>query len=139
VIIIDTNVLSEPLRPLPNQRVVAWLDAQVSETLFLTTITVAEVRYGIAALPAERRRIDLAERFESEVLPLFAGRVLAFDEPASSEYAVLRAGSRAAGRAIGDFDALIAGIARAHGFGVATRDVAPFEAADVRPVIDPFS
>ena len=139
MIIIDTNVLSEPLRPAPDTRVLEWLDAQVAETLFLTTITLAEMRYGIAALPAGKRRTRLAKRFEADVLPLFEGRILAFDESASREYAELRSRSRAAGQAIGDFDALIAGIANAHRFGVATRDVAPFEAAGVSTVIDPFS
>jgi predicted nucleic acid-binding protein len=138
VIILDTNVLSEPLRPSPDERVVEWLDAQIVETLFLTTVTLAEVRYGIAALPSGKRRTGLAERFEAELLPLFAGRILPFDEPATLEYAALRGQARAAGLAIGDFDALIASIARAHRFGVATRDVAPFESAGVASVIDPF-
>ena len=138
MIILDTNVLSETLRPSPDKQVVEWLDAQIAETLFLTTITLAEVRYGIAALPTGKRKTGLDERFEAELLPLFAGRVLAFDEPATREYALLRSQTRAAGLAIGDFDALIASIAKAHRFGVATRDVAPFEAAGVPSVIDPF-
>lgn len=139
MIILDTNVLSEPLRPSPDARVVEWLDAQVAETLFLTTVTLAEVRHGIAALPDGKRKRGLGERFEDEVVPLFAGRVLAFDEPATHEYAALRTRARSAGLAIGDFDALIASIARAQRFGVASRDTAPFEAAGVVSVIDPFS
>lgn len=138
MIILDTNVLSEPLRSSPDGRLVEWLDAQIAETLFLTTITLAEVRYGIAALPTGKRKTSLSDRFEAELLPLFAGRVLTFDEPATREYAILRAQTRAAGMAIGDFDALIASIAKAHRFGVATRDVAPFEAAGVATVVDPF-
>lgn len=139
MIILDTNVVSEPLRPSPDQAVVAWLDAQMAETLFLTSITLAEVRYGIAALPSGQRRTSLGERLEGEVLPLFAGRILSFDEPATREYATIRAQTRAAGLAIGDFDALIASIATAHRFGVATRDVAPFEAAGIATVINPFT
>jgi predicted nucleic acid-binding protein len=138
VIILDTNVLSEPLRPSPDMQVVQWLDAQIAETLFLTTLTLAEVRFGIAALPSGKRKSGLTDRFEAEVLPLFAGRILAFDEPATREYATLRGRARTAGLAIGDFDALIASIAKAHRFGVATRDAAPFEAAGVASVIDPF-
>lgn len=138
MIILDTNVLSEPLRPDPDQRVVQWLDAQIAETLFLTTVTIAELRYGIAALPAGKRRTTLADRFESVILPLFAGRVLDFDEPATREYATLKARARQRGLAIGDFDAVIASIANAHTFGVATREVAPFKAAGVREVINPF-
>lgn len=138
MIILDTKVLSEPLRPSPDERVVEWLDAQIAETLFLTTVTLAEVRYGIAALPTGKRKAGLTERFEADVVPLFAGRILAFDEPATHEYAAIRARARATGLSIGDFDALIASIAKSHRFGVATRDVAPFEAAGVASVIDPF-
>lgn len=137
MIILDTNVLSEPLRPRPNADVVAWLDAQVIETLYLTTVSLAEVRYGIACLPAEKRRTRLQERFEGEIVPLFSGRTLAFDEPATVAYATLRARARANGRGIGDFDALIASIANATGFTVATRDTAPFEAAGAA-VVNPF-
>lgn len=137
MIIVDTNVISEPLRPAPDPHVVAWLDEQVVETLFLTAITVAEVRFGIASLPRGKRRRELERRVEDEVLPLFADRVLAFDEPASAAYAQIRARARAEGRAIGTTDAYIAAIARALGHAVATRDTAPFEAAKVA-VINPF-
>jgi len=137
VIILDTNVLTEPLRRKPSPSVVEWLDAQAIETLYLTTISLAEVRYGIAALPTGKRKSTLARRFEGEVLPRFRDRVLAFDEPAASAYGRLRAKARADGRAIGDFDALVAAIADWRKFAVATRDVSPFEAAGVT-VINPF-
>lgn len=139
MIILDTNVVSEPLRPAPDQLVVQWLDAQIAETLFLTTVTVAELRFGIAALPPGRRRTGLEDRFEGDVLPLFAGRILGFDEPATREYAALRARARQQGLAIGDFDALIASIAKVYRFAVASRDVAPFVTAGVREVINPFA
>lgn len=137
MIILDTNVLSEPLRPRPNAEVVAWLDAQVIETLYLTTVSLAEVRYGIACLPDGGRRRRLHERFEGEFVPMFSERTLAFGEPATTAYATLRARARANGRSIGDFDALIASIANTTGFTVATRDTAPFEAAGTA-VINPF-
>ncbi len=137
MIILDTNVISEPLRPRPAAGVVAWLDAQVVETLYLTTISLAEVRYGIACLPKGRRRQRLHDRFEGEFLSLFNGRTLAFDEPATTAYAALRATARAQGRAIGEVDALIASIARATGFTVATRDTAPFAALGIT-VVNPF-
>ena len=137
MIILDTDVLSEPLRPAPDTGVVGWLDAQAIETLYLTTISLAEVRHGIAALPAGRRRQVLDDRFESDVLPAFSGRIMAFDEQASACCAAVRAGARRRGDAIGDFDALIAGIAVSRGFAVATRDTAPFLAANVA-VINPF-
>jgi toxin FitB len=137
VIILDTNVISEPLRPKPSADVVAWLDAQAVETLYLTAISLAEVRYGIACLPEGARRQTLHDRFEGEFLPVFRGRTLPFDESATTAYAALRARARGQGQAIGDFDALIASIASVTGFTVATRDTAPFEAAGVA-VVNPF-
>lgn len=137
MIILDTNVVSEPLRRQPDAAVVAWLDAQVVETLHLTAISLAELRFGIAALPKGRRRTTLRHRVEEQLVPLFEGRVLPFDEPASASYAAIRARARTQGRGIGDLDALIAGIAHSRGFTVATRDVAPFEVAGVG-VINPF-
>lgn len=137
MIILDTNVVSEPLRPAPAPEVVVWLDDQIIETLHLTAISVAELRFGVAALPSGRRQRSLREALEDAVLPLFAGRVLAFDEPAALAYADLRARARAHGRAIATVDAYIAAIATAHGFAVATRDVSPFESVGV-PVVNPF-
>lgn len=137
MIVLDTNVLSEPLRPRPDPRVVAWLDAQVVETLYLTTIGLAEVRLGIAALPRGRRRTVLQERFEDEVVPLFARRILVFDERASAAYGVMRADARRAGRALSDMEGLVAAIAKTNDLMVATRDIGGFAAAGV-PVINPF-
>lgn len=138
MILLDTNIISEPLRAAPEPRVVAWLDAQPLETLFLSVVSVAELRYGVARLPNGRRRKALAERLETQVLPAFAGRILAFDLPATQAYADLMTKAQAAGQPIGMADGLIAAIARAHGMTVATRDTAPFAAAGV-PVIDPWS
>lgn len=137
MILLDTNVVSEPIGSRPDPRVVAWLDAQEPRTLYLTTITVAEIRFGIAVLPHGRRRDTLEERFETDIMPIFEGRILSFDEPATRSYAALRSSVRRRGRAIGDFDAVIAAIAQSRGYSVATRDSAPFEAAQV-PVINPF-
>lgn len=134
--VLDTNVVSEPLRPRPNPDVVAWLDRQVVETLYLTSIGLAELRFGVAALPSGRRRDRLGERIE-ELAVLFAGRILPFDEAASVAYAALRARARHRGESIGITDGYIAAIATAHRYAVATRDRAPFEAAGLR-VIDPF-
>ena len=87
MIVLDTSVIGEPLRKAPEPRVVAWIDAQTLETLYLTAVTVGELRYGIAAMPASRRRDLLAEQLETRVLPLFAGRVLAYELHAVAEYA----------------------------------------------------
>ena len=94
MIVLDTNVVSEPLRARPDAAVADWLDAQAIETLYLTTVTLAELRFGVAALPAGRRRDRLGERIENDVLAAFEGRTLAFDEPASAAYAALRARAR---------------------------------------------
>ena len=137
MILLDTNVVSEPLRPAPDTRVVEWIDAQALETLFLSAITVAELRAGVALLPAGKRRTGLQESLETRVLPLFAGRVLAFDLGCTQAYAALMAKARASGLANGSADGYIAAIAAANGFAVATRDAGPFEAAGVT-VINPW-
>ncbi len=137
MILIDTNVISEPLRKAPETRVIEWIDAQPLETLYLSAITVAELRFGVASLPAGKRRDGLHEGLERQVLPLFAGRVLSFDLAASQAYAELMAKARAAGLAIGVSDGYIAATAATNGMMVATRDMAPFEAAGVS-VINPW-
>ncbi|MEW9275216.1 type II toxin-antitoxin system VapC family toxin [Gluconobacter oxydans] len=137
MILLDTNVISEPWKPVPEPRVLAWIDGQVIETLFLSAVTVAELRFGIGAMPAGRRRSVLYERLEQQVLPLFAGRVLSFDLAASLAYAELMVRARSEGRAIGKADGYIAATAASHGYAVASRDVSPFEAAGVR-VLNPW-
>lgn len=137
MILLDTNVVSEPLRAVPEPRVIAWIDAQAIETLYLSAITLAELRAGIALLPAGKRREALRQNLEDRVLPLFAGRVLAFDAACTPAYAASMAGARRAGRAIAAADGYIAAIAAAHGLIVATRDTGPFEAAEVA-VVNPW-
>jgi toxin FitB len=137
MILVDTNVISEPLRKTPDPNVVAWIDAQPLETLYLSAITVAELRFGVASLPTGKRRQRLHESMENRVLPLFTGRVLAFDLPASQSYAELMSRARIAGLAIGAADGYIAATAAANRMAVATRDAAAFEAAGI-PVIDPW-
>jgi predicted nucleic acid-binding protein len=137
VILLDTNVVSEPLRPAPEARVIEWIDAQPLETLFLSAITVAELRAGVALLPAGRRRAALQQNLEKRALPLFAGRVLPFDLACTQAYAALSAKARAAGLAIAAADGYIAAIAIANGLAVATRDTGPFDAAGAT-VINPW-
>ena len=134
MILLDTNVVSEPLRRAPEPGVAGWLDAQALETLYLSAITVAELRFGVRSLPAGRRRDRLHEDLEERILPMFAGRVLAFDLAASQDYAELMARARSAGRAISVSDGYIAAIAAANAMTVATRDTAPFEAAGLNTV-----
>lgn len=137
MILLDTNVISELLRVAPDARVLAWLDAQPIETLYLSAITVAELRVGIARMPEGKNRNRLRDRIETEVLPRFSGRVLAFDLATTQPYADLMARARAAGVVIGNYDGCIAAIALASGMVVATRDTTPFKAAGVT-VIDPW-
>ena len=137
MILLDTNVISEPLRAMPEPRVVQWLDAQPLETVYLSVITVAELRLGVVRLPNGRRRSALRGQLETQVLPLFAGRMLAFDLPATQAYADLMTTAQATGFSIGMADGLIAAIASIHGMTVATRDTAPFTAAGIA-VINPW-
>jgi predicted nucleic acid-binding protein len=137
MIVLDTNVISEPLKPGGDASVLAWLDQQDIHTLYLTTISLAELRHGIAVLPAGRRRSRLAAELEGRVIPLFQERILAFDAAASSAYAEIRVRTRKAGKTLGAADSYIAATVAAHGFAIATRDTAPFEATGVA-VIDPW-
>jgi hypothetical protein len=137
MILLDTNVVSEPLRHTPDIRVIAWIDAQALETLFLSAITVAELRTGVALLPTGKRRSVLQDNLEQRVLPLFAGRVLPFDLGSTGAYVERIALARSAGYAIATADACIAAIAVANGLSVATRNTRPFEAAGVA-VINPW-
>lgn len=137
MILIDTNVISELWKVEPNPNVLVWIDAQTVETLYLSAITVAELRFGLATMPQGRRRTIYQERLEKEVLPTFAGRVLPFDLDASEAYADLMARAKAQGYAIGKTDGYIAATATACALMVATRDMSPFEAA-VLKIINPW-
>ena len=137
MILLDTNVISEPLRRTPEARVIDWIDAQSLETLFLSAITVAELRFGVANLPAGKRRDELQTSLENQILPLFTGRVCPFDMGCTTAYAELMAKTKSAGLAIAAADGYIASIAATNRFSVATRDVSPFQAAGVN-VINPW-
>ena len=137
MILLDTDMVSEPLRPVPDRRAIEWIDAQLLETLFLSAVTVAELRAGVALLPAGKRRSGLQQSLERRVLPLFAGRVLPFDLGCTQAYAELMAKARASGLAIAGADGCTAAIAAADGLATASRDTGPFEAAGVA-VIDPW-
>ena len=137
MILLDTNVVSEPLRHAPEARVIDWIDAQPLETLYLSAITVAELRAGVALLPAGKRRTGLHDNLEKRVLPLFVGRVLPFDMACTNAYAELMAKARTAGLAIATAHGYIAASAAANGFAIVTRDTSPFQAAGLT-VINPW-
>ncbi len=137
MIILDTNVVSEPLRLKPDPQVVAWLDRQAPETLYLTTVSLAELLSGIELLPAGRKRSKLQDALTERMLPLFDKRILSFDIEAASHYARLNAAARAAGRAISFADCAIAAIAAAHDFSIATRNGRDFKGTEVE-ILDPW-
>ena len=117
--------------------VLTWLNDQALETLYLSAMTVAELRAGVARIPAGKKKKLLNESIEEQLLPLFAGRVLPFDISCTKSYAELLATARKAGSGIAAADAVIAATAHNGGFIVATRDTSPFEAAGLK-VINPW-
>ena len=138
MILIDINVISEPWKPAPDAAVVTWLDAQAVETLFISAISIAELRFGIASMPPGRRQTILHNRLEDEVLPHFVERILPFTLSTSRFYSELMAGARASGKAIGKADGLIAATSAEMGLVVATRDTSPFTAAGLK-VMNPWN
>jgi predicted nucleic acid-binding protein len=137
MILLDTNVVSEAMKPEPHPSVRGWLDAQAAETLFLSSVTVAELMFGIGALPRGKRKDRLATTLDG-VMELFKPRVLSFDTQAARRYADLAVRARKAGKGFPTPDGYIAAIAAAHGFAVASRDTAAFAAAGLT-VIDPWA
>lgn len=138
MIILDTNIVSEVMRARPAPAVLAWLDAQDTGQISLTSITIAEILYGIARIPGGRRKNQLFEMAESMFEEDFSGRLLAFDEHAAVYYAELIAQREAAGRPIGMADAQIAAICRCYDATLATRNTRDFEALGI-VLINPFS
>jgi predicted nucleic acid-binding protein len=136
MIILDTNVVSEAMKPSANPVVTAWLNRQAAETLYLTSVTLAELLFGIASLADGRRKKALAGTL-NDLLDLFGDRILSFDTRAARSYAQLALAARSAGKGFPIPDGYIAAIAIAHGFAVATRDTGPFEAARMT-VVNPW-
>ncbi|WP_016746772.1 type II toxin-antitoxin system VapC family toxin [Rhizorhabdus wittichii] len=136
MIVLDTNVVSEAMKPEPNPDVRAWLDEQAAETLYLSSVTIAELLFGIGALPDGRRKDRLAVALDG-LLELFDGRILPFDMAAARHYADRAVRARSAGKGFPTPDGYIAAIAVSRGFVVATRDASAFDAAGIA-VIDPW-
>ena len=138
MLILDTNVVSELMRPAPDERVAAWVEAQPLEILALTAITIAELLYGLDILPDGHRKADLQGRLDAVLRRGFTGRVLPFDQPAAQAYARLKGDRERSGRPLPGYDAMIAAIACVHGAGVATRNVADFQGCGLT-VVDPWT
>lgn len=137
MILLDTNVISEAMKPAPDDTVRAWLDEQAAETLYLSSVTIAELLFGIGALPTGKRKDRLTEALDG-VMELFADRFLPFDVAAARRYADLAVKARTAGKGFPTPDGYIAAIAASRGFTVATRDTSAFDAAGVA-VINPWN
>lgn len=137
MIVLDTNVVSEAMRPSPDGAVLTWLNAQSSDTLYLASVTLAELLFGVGALSAGARQVRLATALD-RLLALFAGRILPFDQDAARRYAETAVTARRAGHPLPTADGYIAATAAAHGFAVATRNVRDFAGVGVA-LIDPWN
>jgi toxin FitB len=137
MIVLDTNVLSELLRPAPEPRVLAWLEDQPPASLFTSAVTQGEILYGIRLLPDGQRRRKLWDAAVAIFNEDLAGRVLSFDGDAAAIYAEIGASRRAAGRSISQFDATIAAITRSRGASLATRNSKDFEGCGIE-VVNPW-
>jgi predicted nucleic acid-binding protein len=136
MIVLDTNVISEAMKPEPHPTVRAWLNEQAAETLYLTSVTLAELLFGLACLPTGKRERRLTRVFD-RLLGLFADRVLPFDAEAARCYAALATSARNNGKGLPTPDGYIAAIAAARGFIVASRDTPSYEAAGMQ-IINPW-
>lgn len=135
--ILDTNVISELVRPAPSPSVIAWVSGQLASTLFLTAVTEAELRFGVEIMPAGIRRDDVRSSIDAILREDFAGRVLPFDSESAEAYASIAATRRASGNPISLPDAQIAAIAAANGMAVVTRNEADFAGVGV-DIVNPW-
>jgi toxin FitB len=138
MIVLDTNVLSETLRPIPDPQVMAWLAAQPRAALFTTAVTEAEILYGLGLLPEGTRKEALSIAIKAIFDEDFASTLLSFDSDAADQYAQIAVTRRNGGRPISQFDAMIAAITRSRGATLATRNVKDFVDCGI-PIIDPWT
>ncbi len=138
MIVLDTNVVSELMRSVPSVTVETWVSAQPAAGLFISAITEAELRYGLALLPDGQRQRRLLAQAEAMLAEDFAGRILPFDSAAAAAYAPIAAARRLAGRPISQADAQIAAIAASRGAAIATRNVSDFDGCGIQ-VLDPWT
>ncbi|MCE2486975.1 MAG: PIN domain-containing protein [Desulfurellaceae bacterium] len=138
MIVLDTNVVSELMRPSPAPAVEQWVATRPAASLFFSAVGEAELRYGVAILAAGRRRAALASAIEAMLREDFAGRVLPFDSAAARAYAESAARRCATGRPVAQADAQIAAIARSRGMALATRNVRDFENMGIE-LLDPWA
>ncbi len=133
MIILDTNVVSEMMRPVPQPVVVKWFGTQSSEDVHVTAVTMAEILFGIELIPAGKRR-EALQAAADKTFEVFAGRILPFDDRAARAFSSISSSRRKRGQPVSQFDAQIAAIARSNGATLATRDVNDFAGCGVRLV-----
>ncbi len=138
MITLDTNVISEMIRPIPDQNVLEWMARQSPRDLYITSVTDAELRYGVAIMYPGRRRRELESAVLRMIETVFDGRILPFDKDAAPIYAEIRASRRIMGRPVKELDCMIAAIARVRGAAVATRNQRDFEDCRVE-VVNPWT
>ena len=138
MIVVNTNVVSEFMVSPPAQTVLEWLNAQDAADLYLTTISIAEISFGLRVMPDGQRRRLLSDRFEQFLGAAFASRILSFDEHAARAYGEIRGHRRELGRPMSAFDGQIAAIARTRGFAIATQNIQNFADCGLE-LINPFS
>lgn len=138
MILLDTNVVSETLKPAPSGHIIAWLDNQPQDELFFSAPSLAQMLSGLATTPDGKRKSDLAKRTAEFMERTFGERIHSFDAIAAKAFAIIASDMRRRGRAISVFDCQIAAIAMAHGLTIATRDTQPFADAGV-PVVNPWA
>lgn len=137
MILIDTNIISEMMKPAPDPKVITWIDQQNIMRLFISTITIAELAYGINVLPEGNRRNYLEKAFNSVVREAFEYRIFTFDEVAAHQYGIIMSKRKTIGKPMSMADGQIAAIARVHNCTVATRNIDDFSNSEV-DLINPF-
>ncbi|MDD2878733.1 MAG: type II toxin-antitoxin system VapC family toxin [Acidiphilium sp.] len=138
MLVLDTNMLSEMMRPEPERKIVDWIVRQPSDELFTAAVCQAEILAGLAIMPKGRRRADLEEAARAMFADDFDGRILPFDTEAAAGYAEIFAARRNVGRPSGTIDLMVAAIARVRGASVVTRNVADFEGVGVA-IVNPWN
>jgi len=138
MIILDTNIVSEFMTSPPASQVLNWLNAQDVTSLYLSTITIAEIGYGLRAMPEGKRRQLLSERFERFAHEAFTQRILSFDEGAARTYGEIMCHRKEMGCPMSNLDGQIAAVARSRGFCVATRNIKDFEHCQIE-LVNPFN
>ena len=137
MIVLDTNVVSEPFKPKPDPAVIEWLDAQEPQTLYITAVTIAELLAGVHKMPVGRRRSELSFAIENQISHIFDRRILHFDKQAAETFGPMNASAAAAGNPIAFADCAIAAMTLANGFALATRNTRDFKGTGVK-IINPW-